>query len=290
MSAIRAAGLTRRFGALTALEDVSFEVEPGEVVALLGPNGAGKTTAIELLEGYRAPNAGSVSVLGADPRRGDRAWRARIGAVAQSTSLDLQLSVREVLRIFAALFPRPRAIDEVLALIDLEAESGTRIASLSGGQQRRVDLGVGIVGRPELLFLDEPTTGLDPAARRRTWAVVEQLAAAGTTVLLTTHYMDEAERLAGRLLVLRRGRLVADTTPARLRAAAPRSTLRLPWPQGVEPPRGQLDRGELVIRTADVAASLDELLGWARERSVSLDGLEVGRPSLEDAYLALTHA
>jgi ABC-2 type transport system ATP-binding protein len=296
VTAIRAEGLSRRFGDVVAVDDVGFEIAAGEVVALLGPNGAGKTTTIEMLEGYLAPTGGSVSVLGADPRRGDRAWRARIGLVLQSTSLDLQVTVRDVLGVFAALYPRPRTVAEVLALVDLEAQAGERIARLSGGQQRRVDLALGIVGRPELLFLDEPTTGLDPAARRRTWAVVDALAAEGTTIVLSTHYRDEAQRLADRLLVLRDGRLVADAAPDELRAGALGSTVRLPCPPGL--PMADLPpalarhfdplRCELVIRTADVAGALDGLLAWARAGGVALDALEVGPASLEDAYLALT--
>jgi ABC-2 type transport system ATP-binding protein len=296
VSAVRAERLSRCYGDLVAVDGLSFEVRPGEVVALLGPNGAGKTTTIEMLEGYLAPSAGSVSVLGADPRRGGRAWRARIGLVLQSTSLDLQLTVRDAVGVFGALFPRPRPVAEVLELVDLQAQADTRIGQLSGGPQRRVDLGLGIVGRPELLFLDEPTTGLDPAARRRTWAVVQRLAADGTTILLSTHYMEEAQQLADRVLVLRDGRLVADATPDELRAAAPRSTLRLPCPPGTpmagRPPAlaRHFDplRCELLIRTADVAGTLEHLLHWARADDVPLGGLEVGPPSLEDAYLALT--
>ncbi|MGZ4168922.1 MAG: ABC transporter ATP-binding protein [Solirubrobacteraceae bacterium] len=296
MSAIRVEGLTRRFGDVVAVDGLSFQVEAGEVVALLGPNGAGKTTTIEILEGYLAPSAGSVSVLGDDPRHADRAWRARIGLVLQSTSLDPQLSVSEVLGVFGALFARPRSVAETLGLIDLEAQADTRIGRLSGGQQRRVDLGLAIVGRPELLFLDEPTTGLDPAARRRTWTAVQALAAGGTTVLLSTHYMEEAQQLANRLLVLRDGRLIADATPDALRASALRSTVRLACPPGgalpgLPPalePHFDPSRCELLIRTADVTGVLDALLDWARARDVPLDGLEVGPPGLEDAYLALT--
>jgi ABC-2 type transport system ATP-binding protein len=296
MSVICAQNVTRRFGDRVAIDALSFRIEPGEVVALLGPNGAGKTTTIEMLEGFLAPTDGSVSVLGVDPRRGDRRWRARIGLVLQSTSLDAQLCVRDALGVFSSLFPRPRPVAEVLELVGLEQEADTRIGRLSGGQQRRIDLGLGIVGRPEVLFLDEPTTGLDPAARRSTWAAIEQLAADGTTVLLSTHYLEEAQRLAGRLLVLRDGGLVADATPGGLRASALRSTVRLPSSTGDAladlPPvlRHHIDpgRSELVIRTADVNGVLAALLDWAHEHDVCLDGLEVGPPSLEDVYLTLT--
>ena len=279
MTAIAAEGLTRRFGEVVAVDDVSFAIGAGEVVALLGPNGAGKTTTLALLEGFLAPSAGRVAVLGAEPRRGGRRWRARIGLVLQSTSLDAELTAREALRVFAGLHADPVPVAEVLDLIDLADAADTRIGRLSGGQQRRVDLGLGLVGRPELLFLDEPTTGLDPEARRRTWAVVERLARGGTTVLLTTHAMDEAERLAGRLLVLADGRLVADATPDALRAASASATLRLPA-------RLHADQRELVVHTDDITATLEELVA----QGIDLSGLEVAPPTLEDAYLELTHA
>ena len=279
MTAIAAEGLTRRLGEVVAVDDVSFAIGAGEVVALLGPNGAGKTTTLALLEGFLAPSAGRVAVLGAEPRRGGRRWRARIGLVLQSTSLDAELTAREALRVFAGLHADPVPVAEVLDLIDLADAADTRIGRLSGGQQRRVDLGLGLVGRPELLFLDEPTTGLDPEARRRTWAVVERLAGGGTTVLLTTHAMDEAERLAGRLLVLADGRLVADATPDALRAASASATLRLPA-------RLHADQRELVVHTDDITATLEELVA----QGIDLTGLEVAPPTLEDAYLELTHA
>ena len=279
MTAIAAEGLTRRFGEVVAVDDVSFEIGAGEVVALLGPNGAGKTTTLALLEGFLAPSAGRVAVLGAEPRRGGRRWRARIGLVLQSTSLDAELTAREALRVFAGLHADPVPVAEVLDLIDLADAADTRIGRLSGGQQRRVDLGLGLVGRPEVLFLDEPTTGLDPEARRRTWAVVERLAGGGTTVLLTTHAMDEAERLAGRLLVLADGRLVADATPDALRAASASATARLPA-------RLHADQRELVVHTDDITATLEELVA----QGIDLSGLEVAPPTLEDAYLELTHA
>jgi ABC-2 type transport system ATP-binding protein len=295
VSAVAAEHLTRRYGGLAALDDVSFEVAAGEVVALLGPNGAGKTTTMEILEGYQAPSGGTARVLGQDPAGAGRAWRARVGLVLQSTSLDPQLTVAEALGIFASLFPRPRPLAEVLELTDLAGEAGTRVGRLSGGQQRRVDVGIGIVGRPELLFLDEPTTGLDPAARRHAWTVIEGLTAAGTTVLLTTHYLEEAQRLADRVLVLTRGRLVADARPEQLRRRGAPTVIRVPLPPGTPtadlPPTlaaaADPDSGRLVVRTADVTAALDALVGWARRHRVELAGLEVGPPSLEDAYLAL---
>ena len=295
MSAVTVEHLSKRYGRLAALQDVSFEVPAGQVVALLGPNGAGKTTTMELLEGYQAPSGGVVRVLGAEPRRAGRAWRARVGLVLQSTSLDLQLTVREALGVYAGLFPRPRPVGEVLELIDLADEAGTRIGQLSGGQRRRVDVGLGIVGRPELLFLDEPTTGLDPEARRQAWAAVEGLTAAGATVLLTTHYLEEAEQLADRVLVLAGGRILADARPDELRRRGAHTRVRFPLPPGAPvadlpaPLAGAVDpvRGELDLRTTEVTATLGALAGWAEAHGLDLAGLEVGAPSLEDAYLAL---
>jgi ABC-2 type transport system ATP-binding protein len=295
MSAITVEHLTKVYGGLAALRDVSFEVAAGQVVALLGPNGAGKTTTMELLEGYQAPSGGVVRVLGAEPRRAGRAWRARVGLVLQSTSLDLQLTVREALGVYAGLFPHPWPVGEVLELIDLAAEADTRIGQLSGGQRRRVDVGLGIIGRPELLFLDEPTTGLDPVARRQAWTAVERLTAAGTTVLLTTHYLEEAQRLADRVLVLSGGRILADARPDELRRRGATTQIRYPLPPGAPVAdlpaslAGAVDpaHGELVVHTTEVTAVLGALAGWAGAHGLDLAGLEVGAPSLEDAYLAL---
>jgi ABC-2 type transport system ATP-binding protein len=296
MAAIVADRLTKRYGELVALDGISFDVPPGQLVAVLGPNGAGKTTTMELLEGFQAPTAGTVRVLGADPRHGDRAWRARIGLVLQSTSLDDQLTVRELLDIFARLYPDPRPVAEVLELMELTGQAGTRVGALSGGQRRRVDVALGIIGRPELLFLDEPTTGLDPEARRRAWVAVQNLAVTGTTVVLTTHYLEEADQLADRVLVLGGGRILADTTPDQLRAQGGRSTIRYPLSDtaaAADLPAtlaGHLDPGHraLVVRSADVTAVLGELVGWAERHHLDLTGLEVGPPTLEEAYLAIT--
>jgi ABC-2 type transport system ATP-binding protein len=296
MAAIVAERLTKRYGELVALDGISFEVPPGQLVAVLGPNGAGKTTTMELLEGFQAPTAGTVRVLGADPRRAGRAWRARIGLVLQSTSLDDQLTVRELLDIFARLYPDPRPVAEVLELMELTGQAGTRVGALSGGQRRRVDVALGIIGRPELLFLDEPTTGLDPEARRRAWVAVQNLAVTGTTVVLTTHYLEEADQLADRVLVLGGGRILADTTPDQLRAQGGRSTIRYPLSDtaaAADLPAtlaGHLDPGHraLVVRSADVTAVLGELVGWAERHHLDLTGLEVGPPTLEEAYLAIT--
>jgi ABC-2 type transport system ATP-binding protein len=300
MSAIVVEDLVKRYDGFSAVEDVSFTAAAGEVTALLGPNGAGKTTTIEILEGFQAPTAGAVRVLGTNPRAGGRAgqsWRARIGLVLQSTSLDAQLTVTEALTLFGGLYPGRRRAGEVLDVIDMAADARTRIGALSGGQRRRVDLGIAIIGQPEMLFLDEPTTGLDPEARRRLWSVIENLTARGTGVLLTTHYLDEAQRLASRVVVLADGRVVADASPDKLRAmgGAPVIRYRLPAPPpGCTAPdlpaglAGHVAGGELTLPSADVTADLALLTGWARDNHVDLTGLEVGSPSLEDAYLALT--
>jgi ABC-2 type transport system ATP-binding protein len=300
MSAIEVEDLVKHYGGFTAVAGVSFTAAPGEVTALLGPNGAGKTTTIEILEGFQAPTAGAVRVLGADPRAGGRAgrrWRTRIGLVLQSTSLDAQLTVTEALTLYSGLYPAGLRASEVLDVIDMTDDARTRIGALSGGQRRRVDLGIAIIGQPEMLFLDEPTTGLDPEARRRLWAVIENLTAGGTTVLLTTHYLDEAQRLARRVIVLADGRVAADATPDELRAmgGAPVIRYRLPSPgPGEAVPglpaglAGHVTDGVLALPSADVTADLALLTGWARDNGVDLTGLEVGPPSLEDAYLALT--
>jgi ABC-2 type transport system ATP-binding protein len=304
-NAVAVENLDKRYGRFTAVRDVSFGVPAGQVTALLGPNGAGKTTIIEILAGLQVPSAGRVEVLGRAPRPGGRApgreWRARIGVVLQSASVDPQLTVAEALRLFARLYPRPRAVAEVLGLTGLTGDAGTRIGALSGGQRRRADLGLGLIGRPELLFLDEPTTGLDPEGRRQLWDAIRNLTAGHCTVLLTTHHLPEAEELASRLIVLDRGRVVADATPAQLRTAqfragGPGPRIRLPLPDGTPvaglPPRlaSAVDpgRGELLISSTDVAADLPLLLSWARQHRIDVSALEVGPPSLEDAYLALT--
>jgi ABC-2 type transport system ATP-binding protein len=270
------------------------------VLAILGPNGAGKTTTLEMLEGFLAPTSGTIRVLGADPRRAGRAWRARIGLVLQSTSLDAEVTVRDTLSLYAGLYPSPRPVREVLELTGLTADAQTRVGVLSGGQRRRVDLAIGIIGRPEVLFLDEPTTGLDPEARRGTWQAITDLTATGTTVLLTTHYIDEAEHLAGRLILISAGRILADTTPQELRAKGGPTTIRCPLPRHVlaSAPAGSLpaalaphldeDAGTLVVRSDDttvITAALTDLLAWAQAHRLDLTGLQVGPPSLEDAYL-----
>ncbi len=295
MNTIEIEGLTKRFGGFTAVDQVSFEVPRGQLLAVLGPNGAGKTTTLEMAEGFFAPTSGTVRVLGADPRRATRAQRARIGLVLQSTSLDPELTVRDTLVLYAQCYPAPYRVGEALALVDLADDAQTKVGALSGGQRRRVDLAIGMIGRPEVLFLDEPTTGLDPEARRRTWAAVGHLVAAGTTVVLTTHYIDEAEHLADRIIVLAGGRVVADTTPAKLRAAGGPSTISYPLPAGAPigdlppslAPYLDLEHRALVVREADLTASLGALVAWADRAHLDLAELEVGPPSLEDAYLAM---
>jgi ABC-2 type transport system ATP-binding protein len=294
VSAIVADRLTKRFGDFTAVDGVSFAVPAGQLVAVLGPNGAGKTTTMEMLEGFLAPTSGTARVLGVNPHRGDRRWRARIGLVLQSTSLDTEMNVRDTLAIFAGLYPAPRPVGEVLELVDLLDDAETKVGALSGGQRRRVDVAIGIIGRPEILFLDEPTTGLDPEARRRAWAAVGNLTTTGTTVVLTTHYIDEADHLANRLILLAEGRVVADTTPAVLRSQGGPATIRYRFPDGA--PRDDLpatlsssldpNGKALVARADDPTAVLRDLLGWADRHHLDLSGLEVGPPSLEEAYLA----
>jgi ABC-2 type transport system ATP-binding protein len=293
MSAIVVERLTKRFGDFAAVDGVSFEIPEGQLVAVLGPNGAGKTTTLEMLEGFLAPTSGTARVLGVDPHRGDRRWRARIGMVLQSTSLDAEITVRDTLTIFAALYPNPRPVGEVLELVDLVDDAETRVGTLSGGQRRRVDVAIGIAGRPDVLFLDEPTTGLDPEARRRAWTAVENLTTTGTTVVLTTHYIDEAEHLAKRLILLAGGKIVADTTPERLRAEGGPATIRYRLPD--DAPTGDLPpslashfdpaANRLVVQVDDPTGPLRDLLGWTDRHHLDLSRLEVGPPSLEEAYL-----
>jgi ABC-2 type transport system ATP-binding protein len=276
VSALAVRGLTKSYGALEAVAGISFTVEQGEVFGLLGPNGAGKTTTVEILEGYRSRDGGEVTVLGVDPEQGGRALRERIGVVLQASELPPSLTVREVHRMFAGYYARPRDVDEVIGLVGLEEKAAARVKTLSGGQKRRLDLGLALVGDPELLFLDEPTTGFDPAARRTAWELVLALRALGKTILLTTHYLDEAQQLADRVAVIRDGRIVAEGTPAELIGAAPKVEIRY------------RDHGrEVVIETDEPTRALAELTGAAAAAGRELDSLEVVRPSLEDVYLDL---
>jgi ABC-2 type transport system ATP-binding protein len=294
MGAISVSGLTKSYGDNVALAGVHFEVVVGETVAILGPNGAGKTTTVEILEGFRTRDGGQVSVLGEDPEKAGRSWRARLGLVLQATSLDEQLTVREELGLYAGLYPNSRPVEEVMEMVSLAEAADRRIGTLSGGQKRRVDLGLGIVGNPELLFLDEPTTGFDPAARRAAWETIELLCAGGMTVVLTTHYLEEAERLADRVVVVVGGRVVADASPERVSEIAGRgSVVRFPVPEGAGLPTllagdVALENGWATLRTDNLAPTLGDLLDWARVWKVNLDQLTVTRSTLEDAYMALT--
>ena len=290
--AIRVRGLRKRFGDRDALRGIDLDVARGETVALVGPNGAGKTTAVEILEGFHFRSGGEVAVLGSDPARPTRAWRDRIGIVTQESEPDPGLSVREAVALYAGYRTRPRSVDETLEHVGLADAANVQATALSGGQRRRLDLALALVGDPELLFLDEPTTGFDPSARRQAWDLVHRLRDLGKTVLLTTHYMDEAQALADRVIVIAEGEIIAEGTPDDLggRAGA-RTTIRFPWPadrtlDGVPVPVVR-DGTTARIETAAVAETLHALTGWALERDVDLEGLTVTRPSLEDAYLAL---
>ncbi|MHB1584077.1 MAG: ABC transporter ATP-binding protein [Acidimicrobiales bacterium] len=296
MAAVLVEGLSKRYGSTVALDDVSFEVAEGEVLALLGPNGAGKTTSVEILEGFRDRDGGRVQVLGLDP--GERATlrrlRERIGVVLQELAVEPFLTVREVLARNAGYYPAPKDPDEIVARIGLAEKANARVKNLSGGQQRRLDLGLGIVGNPDLLFLDEPTTGFDPSARRDAWELVRDLTEGGVTVILTTHYMDEAEALADRVAVISRGRIVAQGTPdvlggrdtaeARIRFRLPPGADRGALPVPVEPAAGEV----VDIRTDREVAVLRALTTWSEEEGVPLLGLTVERLTLEDVYLRLT--
>jgi ABC-2 type transport system ATP-binding protein len=273
--AIRVDTLRTTYGGYEALRGISFEIQQGEVFGLLGPNGAGKTTTVEILEGYRRPDGGEVAVLGENPQRATRGWRERIGVVLQSSSLYPNLTVEESLSLFAGYYSRPRDVAEVIDLVGLEEKAKARVRTLSGGQQRRLDLGLALVGDPELIFLDEPTTGFDPSARRTAWETIRGLRGLGKTVLLTTHYLDEAAQLADRVAVLREGRIVTLGSPAELTATRQEAEIRYR--------RG--GNGEVVVvRTTEPARTVAQL--YAREGE--LPGLEVRRATLEEIYLALT--
>jgi ABC-2 type transport system ATP-binding protein len=293
--AISIRDLRMSYGKFEAVRGVDLDVEPGEILAFLGPNGAGKTTTVEILEGYRRRSGGEVTVLGEDPQEAGAEWRERIGIVLQSSKLDPYLTVRESLELYAGYYRSPRAVDEVIGLVGLGEKAEERASSLSGGQQRRLDVGIALIGDPELLFLDEPTTGFDPSARRQAWEVIAGLRDLGKTVFLTTHYMDEAQQLADRVTIIARGEIVARGTPEDLgnRGDEPaRISFRLPEgltaeqiPLRVAVANGQ---GQVTLSTSTPVKTLNQLTGWALERGVELEGLEVARPSLEDIYLELT--
>ncbi|MEO6653903.1 MAG: ABC transporter ATP-binding protein [Ilumatobacteraceae bacterium] len=293
MAAIVVDDLRKTYGTLAAVDGVSFEVADGEVYGLLGHNGAGKSTTVEILEGHRPATSGRASVLGLDSASGGRELRDRIGIVLQSSSVEPQLTVREALHFYGSCYRNRRGIDEVIEMVDLGPKADTRIGTLSGGQRRRIDLALGIIGTPEVLFLDEPTTGFDPVARRQSWELIRRLCAGGTTVLLTTHYLDEAEHLADRVGVLANGHLVAEGTPAELMAAAPETTIAFELPAGVEPGELAISGAAAIVgrrvtvRTETPTAVLGALTAAALDRGVELVNLSVSRASLEDVFIQL---
>jgi ABC-2 type transport system ATP-binding protein len=288
-----ARGLVKSYGPVQAVRGIDLDIHPGEIFALLGPNGAGKTTTIEILEGYRKRDSGEVLVLGHDPGRERAKIKPRVGIVLQKTGVDRYLTVAETIQLFASYYPRPRPADEVIDLVGLDAKRGARVTTLSGGQLRRLDMAVALVGDPDLLFLDEPTSGFDPSARREAWNVVKSLASLGKTILLTTHYMDEAQYLADRVAVIAAGQIVAEGPPATLaHRDLVGARIRYRTRDGASPPDGltwtPAANGFTEIASADVVADLHRLTGWALTNAITLDGLEVTRPTLEDVYLQLT--
>jgi ABC-2 type transport system ATP-binding protein len=275
-SAIAVRDLRKAYRGVEAVRGVSFDVTAGEVFGLLGPNGAGKTTTVEILEGYRSRDGGDVQVLGFDPEKAERRFRTRIGVVLQQSELWPNLTVREVHLAFAGYYPRPRDVDEVIELVGLDEKSAARVKTLSGGQKRRLDLGVALVGDPDLVFLDEPTTGFDPAARRTAWEMIRALRELGKTILLTTHYLDEAQQLADRVAVLRRGRIVQVGSPAELTGS--KSTVEIRYREDGRP---------VVVETETPTRVLADLTSRAVAEGREIEGLEVRRPTLEDVYLEL---
>jgi ABC-2 type transport system ATP-binding protein len=277
VAAVEVNGLRKSYGDVEAVRGIDFEIAEGEVFGLLGPNGAGKTTTIEILEGYRRRDAGSVSVLGYDPEQAGGELRERIGVVLQASEVYETLSVEEILRLFAGYYRRPRNVGEVIELVGLEEKRRSRSAQLSGGQKRRLELGIALIGDPDLLFLDEPTTGFDPGARRAAWDRIRAFRELGKTILLTTHYLEEAELLADRVAVIRDGVIVAHGTPAELTERTDRTEI------------GYRRNGrEIVLKTDSPTRLLHELTGQALEEGWELEGLRVRRPTLEDVYLELT--
>ncbi|NEC87176.1 ABC transporter ATP-binding protein [Streptomyces sp. SID12501] len=274
--AVDVRGLRKRYGDVTAVDGIDLGIHRGEVFGLLGPNGAGKSTTVEILQGNRSRDGGEVSVLGTDPAKGTRAWRSRVGIVWQDESAPAELTVRETVRHFARYYPGPRDPEQVIGLVGLERKAGSRIKELSGGQRRRLDVALGVIGGPELLLLDEPTTGFDPAARRQFWDLIRTLADDGTTILLTTHYLEEAEALADRLAIVSAGRVVAEGEPAALRERHG-TEAKVEWTEADGTPR--------VTHTKTPTHTITDL---THRFDGEIPGLRVGRPTLEDVYLRLT--
>jgi ABC-2 type transport system ATP-binding protein len=291
-------GLRKRYGDHEAVRGIDLEIRRGEIFAFLGPNGAGKTTTVEIMEGFREAGDGDVTVLGANPWHAPSSWRQQIGIVLQESAAEPGLTVRECLALYAGYYPAPRSVSETLGLVDLTQQAQDRATALSGGQRRRLDVALALIGDPELIFLDEPTTGFDPSARRAAWDVIGGLRDLGKTVFLTTHYMEEAERLADRIAVIAAGQIVAEGTPQTLggrQQAAAQITFTLPagtMPQDLPPSLTARVVGESAdevrLNSDAVTADLHALSGWALERRIELDDLEVRRPTLEDVYLQLT--
>lgn len=286
------------YDGIEAVRGINLQVSRGEIFTFLGPNGAGKTTTVEILEGHRKRTAGDVKVLGEDPERADRWWRSRVGVVLQTSRVEPQLTVRECLDLYAGYYPAPRSVQEVIELVGLKPRSEVRCGQLSGGQQRRVDVALALIGDPELVFLDEPTTGFDPSARRSAWDMIDGLRQLGKTIFLTTHYMDEAEALADRIAVIKAGQIVAEGTPTTLGGrdrAAYQITFTLPegiaigeLPTEAGSPSPLGESGKLIIETEHVMPTLRALSGWAVEHRCDIADLLVRRPALEDVYLGLT--
>ncbi len=294
MAVITVSQLTKNYGPVEAVRGIDFHVDKGEVFALLGPNGAGKSTTVEILEGHRTKSSGDVSVLGFDPGDSPREFRESIGIVLQETAVEEQLTVREAIDIYGSMYPRQRPTAELIEIVGLEEKTSARIKSLSGGQRRRLELALGIVGDPALVFLDEPTTGFDPSARRQAWSIVENLTSLGKTILLTTHYMDEAQHLADRLAIIASGEIVAEGTPESLGGRASASTVITFLADDADPGSIPLDgvertaAGRFMVRSQSPTRDVHTITGWAIDHGYELGDLSVTRPSLEDVYLELT--
>ena len=294
MPAVRVRGLVKRYGDLAAVDGVDLTIEAGEVFALLGPNGAGKTTTVEILEGHRTPDGGEIEVLGHDPRTGGRAFRERIGIVLQHGSIEEVFSVREALTTYASMYTRRIDPERLIELVGLGQKADDRVKTLSGGQRRRLELALGLVGDPDLIFLDEPTTGFDPSARRQAWTVLDNLTKLGKTILLTTHYMDEAQHLADRIAVIDKGRIIAEGTPDTLGGRDEGKTkIRFTLPPETDLSNLPLETrsrngGRFEVTCESPTRALHDLTGWALQAGLELQNLQVERPSLEDVYLELT--